>query len=128
MIRTLTFVCLAMTGLVCLGLYRLAEEARVAAADLKATQAAIQREHTTITVLGAEWARLTQPARIHALAQRHLDLVERPVIELSSLTQLPSKNELLVPRGAIRNAKVLVPAPGQQKPRVIRTAELPSGT
>ena len=125
MIRTLNFVCIAMAGLVCLGLYRFAEEARVARADLKATQAAIAREHSTLIVLGAEWARLTQPARIHALAQRHLDLMDKPTIQLSSLKRLPAKNAPLVPQGAIRTAKVVVPAQGQQRSRVIRTAELP---
>jgi hypothetical protein len=127
MIRTLNVICIAMTGLVCLGLYRFAEEARVAAADLKATRAAIAHEHNALIVLGAEWARLTQPARIHALAERHLDLVDRPAIQLSSLAQLPSKNAPLVPPGAIRNAKIVVPAP-LPRPRVVRTAELPSGT
>jgi hypothetical protein len=42
-------------------------------------------------VLGAEWARLTQPARIEALTQRHLDLTDKPSVELSSLSQLPGE-------------------------------------
>ena len=92
MIRTLNFFCIAITGLVCLGLYRLAEEARVASADLRATRAAIETERSTLTVLGAEWARVTQPARIQALAARHLDLTDKPVLQLSSLTQLPLKD------------------------------------
>jgi len=125
MFRTLNFVCIAMTGLVCLGLYGLAEEARVAQADLKAAQAAIAHERSTLIVLGAEWARLTQPARIHALARRHLDLVDKPTVQLSSLKQIRSKNAPLLPQGAIRTAKIVVPARGQQGPRVIRTAELP---
>jgi hypothetical protein len=127
MIRTLNFISIAMTGLVCLGLYRFAEEARIAQADLRATQNAIGREHGMLTVLGAEWARVTQPARIQALAQKHLDLVDRPVLELSSLMQLPPKNSPLVPEGGIRTAKMVVPAPGQQRSRVVRTAALPLG-
>ncbi len=91
MIRTLNFAFIVMTGLVCLGLYRIAEEARVAAADLKATRMAIVRENDALTVLGAEWARLTQPGRIQALVGRHLELSDRPEAQLSSLTQLPSK-------------------------------------
>ena len=38
MIRTLNFAFIAITGFVCLGLYRIAEEARVAQADLRETQ------------------------------------------------------------------------------------------
>jgi len=127
MIRTHNFICIAMTGLVCLGLYGFAEQARIAQADLRATEAAISREHGMLTVLGAEWARVTQPSRIQALAKRHLDLIDRPILELSSLTQLPSKNSPLVPQGAIRTAKMVVPAPAQQRPRVVRTASLPLG-
>ena len=111
MIRTLNFVFIAITGLLCLGLYRVAENARVANAELNETRTAIVREHETLTVLGAEWARLTQPARLQALAERHLHLSDRPGVELSSLTQLPAKNPPLAPEPAFRDVKVVVPAP-----------------
>ena len=97
MIRTLNFAFIAITGFVCLGLYRIAEEARVAAADLRDTRAAIVSEQDALAVLGAEWARVTQPARIQALSQRHLDLSDLPVTEFSSLTQLPEKLPPLAP-------------------------------
>ena len=79
MIRTLNFAFIAITGFVCLGLYRIAEEARVAQVDLRETRAAIVREQDALAVLGAEWARVTQPARIQALSQKHLDLSDLPV-------------------------------------------------
>lgn len=110
MIRILNFAFLAVTGLACLGLYRIAEHARVADADLKATQAEIAREHDTMAVLGAEWARLTQPARIQALAERHLNLTDKPTVALSSLTALPNRNAT-APDSPIRAAKATVPAP-----------------
>ena len=78
MIRTLNFAFIAITCLVCLGVYRTAEQARVEQRTLKATQVAIVRENDMLTVLGAEWARITQPARIQALTQRHLDLSDLP--------------------------------------------------
>ena len=110
MIRTLNIGFIAMTGLVCLGLYRIAEEARVAQAELRSTRAAIAREGETLAVLGAEWARLTQPARIQALAARHLRLSDEATVELSSLTQLPNRG---APQGetAIRAAKIVIPTP-----------------
>ena len=116
MIRTLNFAFVVITGLVCLGLYRIAEEARVAAAELKATHAAIMRENDALTVLGAEWASLTQPGRIQALVGRHLDLSDKPTAQLSSLAQLPPKNPPLAAEGAIRNAKAVVPQPLPQQP------------
>jgi hypothetical protein len=109
MIRTLNFAFIAITSLVCLAVYRTAEQARVDQRALKATQIAIVRESDTLTVLGAEWARITQPARIQALTQRHLDLSDRPAVELSSLSQLPQKNPPLAAEGEIRNAKAVVP-------------------
>jgi hypothetical protein len=110
MIRTLNFAFIAMTGLVCLGLYRIAEEARVAQAELRSTRAAIARENDMLTVLGAEWARLTQPARIQALASRHLQMSDAPTLELSSLTALPNR---AAPQNdtPIREANIIVPSP-----------------
>jgi hypothetical protein len=121
MIRTLNFAFIAITSLVCLGVYRTAEHARVDQGALKATQAAILRENNTLTVLGAEWARVTQPARLQALTERHLDLSDAPAVELSSLSQLPSKNPPLAAEGDIRNAKAVVP----QLPAVTLPAPAP---
>ncbi len=112
MIRILNITFVAITGLVCLGLYRIAEQARVAAADLRSTRAAIARESDALVVIGAEWARVTQPKRIEALVQKHLNLSPQPNVELSSLAALPLKNPPLLPEGSIRNAKAVMPTPG----------------
>jgi hypothetical protein len=104
MIRTVNFAFIAVTGLVCLGLYRVAEEARVAQNELRSTRAAIARETDLLAVLGAEWAKLTQPARIQALAARHLDLSDKPVVELSSVSALPGRNFPLPADDGIRSA------------------------
>jgi hypothetical protein len=122
MIRTLNFAFIAITSLACLGVYRTAEQARVDQGALKATQAAILRENNTLAVLGAEWARLTQPARIQALTQRHLDMSDSPTVELSSLSQLPAKDAPLPGEGEIRNAKAVVPQ-NAATPRAVPSAE-----
>jgi hypothetical protein len=114
MMRLVNFVLIALTGLVCLALYRTAEEARVAAADLRATTAAIAHERSSLIVLGAEWAKVTQPQRIQALVQKHLPLSDKPTIHVSSVMALPPKNPPLLPEGAIRSAKVVVPVPSAQ--------------
>jgi len=112
MIRTLNFAFIAITGLVCLGLYRIAEEARVTTAELKAVRAAIVEEKDSLGVLGAEWASMTQPGRIQVLVQKHLDLFDKPAPQLATLTQLPSKTPPLAPDNAFRNANIVVaPAP-----------------
>ena len=110
MIRTINFLAIIFAGLTCLGVYRVAEAARIANADLAVTQRAIVREQNALTVLQAEWAHLTQPARVAALAARHLDLTDKPAVELSSLTSLPRRGDSpLVPEGDIRTAKIVVP-------------------
>jgi hypothetical protein len=108
MVRILSFSLVLMTGLICLGVYRLAEEARMAAFELRDARAAIAQETQSMIVLGAEWARLTQPDRIQALAQRHLNLSDRPAAQLASVTQLPPKF-LPQPESAFRNANAIVP-------------------
>ena len=123
MIRTLNFGFIALAGLTCLGLYRVAEQARVAQAELRTTRMAIAREADTLAVLGAEWARLTQPARIQALASRHLELSADPTLELSSVTALPNRVLPVAPETVIRNANATAPAPA----RVV-TATSYSGT
>jgi hypothetical protein len=109
MIRTLNFAFIAITCLVCLGVYRTAEKARVEQMELKATHVEIAKETAALSVLGAEWARVTEPNRIQALVQHHLNLSDKPGVALSSLSQLPPKNPPLAPEGDIRSAKVVVP-------------------
>jgi hypothetical protein len=120
MIRTLNFAFIAITGFVCLGLYRIAEEARVAEADLRATKSAIIREQDALAVLGAEWARVTQPARIQALSQKHLALSDLPVAQVSSLAQLPQKKP--APESGFAVVKAIAP----EKPLVRNAGTSPT--
>ena len=114
MIRTINFAFLAVTGLVCLGLYHVAENTRVAQAELRSARAAIARESDMMAVLGAEWARMTQPARIQALVARHLQLSDAPAVELASLSSLP--NRASPPATQVRQANAIVPTPQSAPP------------
>jgi hypothetical protein len=107
MIRILNFTMIVITGLISLGVYRIAEQARMTTIELRETKAGITRENQSLTVLGAEWARLTQPARIQALAQRYLSLDDRPAAQRASITQLPSKFAT-PPESAFRNANAVM--------------------
>jgi hypothetical protein len=107
--RTLNIVLVIATGVSCLFLYRIAEQARVAEDGLRTTRAAIQRETDALAVLGAEWARLTQPGRIQAMARKHLDMSQEPALQLTSLGELPLKSPPLAPEGSVRNANAEMP-------------------
>lgn len=108
MIRILNFTLIVITGLISLGVYRIAEQARMTGIELHETKAAVARENQSLTVLGAEWARLSQPARIQALAERYLSLNDHPAVQRASITQLPPK---FAPQreNAIRNASAVMP-------------------
>jgi cell division protein FtsL len=45
-----------------------------------------------IRVLNAEWSFLTQPARLSALAKRHLNLAPIATAQLGSVADLPMRN------------------------------------
>lgn len=93
MIRILNFVCLALSGLACLGLYHVSEQTRVASVRLHDVKHEIVQERNAMSVLQAEWARVADPARIQRLAQRDLGVTDTPTVELSSLELLPRRGE-----------------------------------
>jgi len=115
MIRILNFALIVVTGFACLGLYHIAEEARIAQAELRKVEAEIMSEKNAITVLGAEWARLTQPARISALAARHLPLADQPTSQLSSLVMLPPRALVPTEESIFRTASIVVPELAQER-------------
>jgi cell division protein FtsL len=109
MMRTLNFALVIIAGIVCVATYRVAEDARVARAQLAKAERDITREHQALSVLGAEWAQLTRPQRIHALAERHLQLHDMPAIELASFSMLPRRGEAPLTDAPLRDASIVVP-------------------
>jgi hypothetical protein len=121
MIRILNFTLILATGLISLGVYRVAEEARMSAIELRETRAAIAQENKSMAVLGAEWAKQTQPARIQALAEKFLNVTDHPAAQLASVSQLPPKFAPQ-PEGAIRNANAVIPESGESTRSQAQTA------
>jgi hypothetical protein len=109
MIRILNLAFIAVTAISCLGLYRIAEETRISDAELRATEASIAEERNALVILGAEWARVTEPTRIEALVERHLPLSEEPTVQLSSLNSLPERALIPSDEPTIRSASAVVP-------------------
>lgn len=71
--------------------YRVKFDATVQAERVAKLRAEIRRERDTIAALRAEWARLDTPARIQALAQKHLTLKRIESYQYGGLERVPQR-------------------------------------
>jgi cell division protein FtsL len=71
--------------------YRVKFDATVQAERVAKIRAEIRRERDTIAALRAEWAKLETPARIQALAQRHLTLKRIEPYQFGGLERVPDR-------------------------------------
>ncbi len=76
------------------GVYTLKHQVQSLELHLERTQDAIQDQRLALIRLKAEWATLTQPARLHRLAHAHLGLVPARPRQLVAVKDLPQRNEL----------------------------------
>jgi cell division protein FtsL len=60
-------------------------------AEIVKLKHAIEREHTNIGMLRAEWAHVTRPSRVQALAERHLDMQQISVDTMVKPENLPER-------------------------------------
>jgi cell division protein FtsL len=73
--------------------YRIKFESTVRAERVAKLRAEIRKERDTIAALQAQWAQLDNPARIQALAQRHLGLKAIEPTQIDSIDHLPERPE-----------------------------------
>jgi len=71
--------------------YKIKFESAVQAERLAKLATEIKREREAIAALRAEWAQLENPARIQALAQRHLTLKMFDPTQIEQLDRLPER-------------------------------------
>src|ERR1700719_3175193 len=71
--------------------YEIKFESTVQAERVAKLAAEIRRERDAIAALRAEWAQLDNPARIQALAQRHLALKPLDPTQIEQLDRLPER-------------------------------------
>jgi cell division protein FtsL len=71
--------------------YKIKFESTVLAERLAKLRVEIKREREGIAALRAEWAQLDNPARIQALAQRHLTLKPIDPTQIEQLDHLPER-------------------------------------
>ena len=73
------------------GVYTLKFESTLRAAHAADLAAQIKRQRDATAALRAEWAQLTNPARIQALAERHLALRMLDPAQIEHLDRLPER-------------------------------------
>ena len=76
--------------------YRIKFDATVQAERLAKIRSEVRRARDAVAALRAEWSELDNPARIEALAKRHLPLKPVNATQFSSLDQLPERSPQLV--------------------------------
>ncbi len=111
MIRPATAFWIALAGCVGFGLYHLKHEVQALEDELFRVNRSILAEQEAIHVLHAEWSYMNQPARLQALAARHLDLQPTKPSQLGTLADLPRLPGDGTPLVASAPAAPTAPAP-----------------
>jgi cell division protein FtsL len=96
-LRILNLCVIIALVLAAVDVYTIKFEATRQAQHLAKLRLEIRRENDAIAGLRAEWARLDKPARIQALAKRHLTLKPIDAWQFDKLDHLPARPPELVP-------------------------------
>ena len=91
--------------------YKIKFESTRQAERLAKLRMEIRREHDMIAALRAEWSKLDNPARIQALAKRHLALQPVDPRQFDKLDRLPERPPALVSSDAADPIGVLLEKP-----------------
>jgi hypothetical protein len=89
--RLLHLIVVASLVAAAIHVYKIKFESTVQAERVAKLGAEIRRERDRIAALRAEWAQLDNPARIQALAQRHLALKPIDPTQIEALDHLPER-------------------------------------
>ncbi|HEX9158681.1 MAG TPA: hypothetical protein VF835_00515 [Rhizomicrobium sp.] len=106
MIRVLNFASFALAALCCLALYHLSEETRIARIKLQAVERQIVDDSDAMKVLQADWERVAEPSRIHALAESRLGLADTAAVTVVSLDLLPRRGDAAVSGSPVQAASM----------------------
>ncbi len=90
----LSFISLMVAVLAACGVYAFKGQVQNLESELRKAERSIERERFEITRLRAEWATLSDPARLSRLAQAHLKLEEASPRQLVSIDDIPMRSEL----------------------------------
>jgi hypothetical protein len=91
MMRFVHLIVVAALVAAAVDVYKIKFESTLQAERVAKLAAEIRRERDAIAALRAEWAQLDNPARIQALAQRHLALKMLDPAQIEQLDRLPER-------------------------------------
>jgi cell division protein FtsL len=100
MMRLLNICVIAALVLAAADVYKIKFESARQAERLAKLRMEITREHDAIAALRAEWSKLDAPARIEALARRHLALKPIEAAQFDTLDNLPARPSERAPEAA----------------------------
>jgi hypothetical protein len=95
--RLLHLVVLGLLVAAAAYVYEIKFESTLRAERVAKMRGDIQRERDAIAALRAEWASLENPARIQALARRHLKLRPAEAAQFDGFERLPERPPILLP-------------------------------
>ena len=116
MIRLLNICVIAALVLAAVHVYKIKFESTRQAERVAKLRMEIRREHDAIAMLRAEWSKLDTPARIQALAKRHLALQPLDGKQFDRLDRLPARPPDLVPPDADDPIGALLEIPAIAEP------------
>jgi hypothetical protein len=97
MMRLLHLVVIAALVASAAYVYKIKFDSTVRAERVARLRAEIKREHDLVAVLRARWETLDSPARIQALADRHLSLKQLDANQVDNLDRLPDRPQPAAP-------------------------------
>jgi cell division protein FtsL len=90
--RLLNLVLVGVLVAAAMGVYSIKYESTRQAERVSKLRRDIEAERIAIATLRAEWAHLSQPERLEALAKNHLDLAPMRVEQIVKAADLPAKS------------------------------------
>ena len=91
MIRVVSTFCIGLLAFTCTANYRVSEQTRVARQELARTEKQIKAETQNISVLEAQWQKVSSPDAIQKLAENSLGMQNAPSVQLASVHDLPRR-------------------------------------
>jgi hypothetical protein len=103
--RSLSIAAIVLTALMSYGLYNMKYEVRRLEDRLAELKQDLTADRQAVKVLNAEWAYLNRPSRLQSLSNRHLDLQQVQVGQLTDLHELPVRPEKDTQKAALLTSK-----------------------